>query len=140
MIEKISFLSAFIWNSKNFKFKPPQTKETKMVLLLNLVPPIIFGTAGWFIAGYLYDAVYRKITIEAFFLKSIRTAVIALVALVIFTGLTNGYIPKNPASKTGVPIAEFEVSKDTIQDRLRKPELTREEREQRFNEKMEWRR
>lgn len=105
-----------------------------MVLLLNYLPLIVVLVGAYF----FWKAVGTKDTSKRN--KRMAAVVIStLASLVLIAGLTNGYIPKNRSSEVKIPYPEFQASEATVENRLRSPEGSKEEREARFNEKVDWR-
>ena len=105
-----------------------------MVLLLNYLP--------WIIAIIGVFAVYKSFNIEKTPAR-IRALAISLFgtifALVLLQALTAGYIPKARSSEVGIANPAFENSTAEIENRLRSPEYTSKESEDRLAEKSDWR-
>lgn len=105
-----------------------------MVLLLNYLP-LIIGLIG----GYFFWKAYEM---EKGTKRNKRMGLVVAITLatfILFTGLTNGYIPKNRSSEVKIPYPEFQTSETIVEDRLRSPERLGEESEARFKEKTDWR-
>lgn len=99
-----------------------------MVALLNFLPALI-------VLGALYLAYrwHKKKTLN--WESGLGLFVTTVVVLVILNSITPSYMPKGDVKK--LPNPTFEKSDAPIQDRNRKPELTTEERQQRFDEKFD---
>jgi uncharacterized membrane protein YeiB len=99
-----------------------------MVVLLNLLPAAI-------VAGALYLAYrwHKKKTLN--WETGLGLFVVTVVVLTVLNSITPSYMPKGTAQK--LPNPTFEQSDAEIKDRNRKPELTTEERQQRFDEKFD---
>lgn len=104
-----------------------------MIALLNLLPfflalgAVIFAAHAW--------AVYPKIDkdekFRASFKRSGWTSITLIALIFVVHQLTPSYMPKGSVNKLQNPA--FEKSSSEIEDRLKKPELSKEEREERFN-------
>ena len=99
-----------------------------MVALLNFLPALI--VAG---ALYLTYRWHKKKTLNRE--TGLGLFVGMVVVLTILNSITPSYMPKGDVRK--LPNPTFEKSDAEIQDRNRKPELTTEERQQRFDEKFD---
>lgn len=99
-----------------------------MVALLNFLPSIIVVTACLFL---YWRYTKHKLTLNLF------TAVIIglVVVLTVLQNITPSYMPKGASPQMDNPA--FEQSSAAMQDRLRKPELAPEQRQERFDEKFD---
>lgn len=104
-----------------------------MVALLNYMPYIVIAVG----VAVAYNF-WRRNGQNA--IKQIlATALITGVAIVVLQALTAGYIPKHKASNVGVPAPEFSETEKPIENRLRAPEMTPEERAKKLKEDTDWR-
>lgn len=105
-----------------------------MVLLLNYLPLIIGFIGGYFLwKAYVMEKGAKRNK------RMVLVVAVTLAIFILFTGLTNGYIPKNRSSEVKIPYPEFRASEATVENRLRSPEGSSEERAARFTEKTDWR-
>lgn len=99
-----------------------------MVLFLNYLPwVVLFGLIG------LSIYMWTKGKWQAG--RSLLVTIGAFVAFALIQAATPSYMPK--AEVKHLPNPSFEQPAAEVEDRLKKPELTTEEREKRFDEKFD---
>ena len=105
-----------------------------MVILLNYLPWIIL-----FLGAFITYKVFKA---PASPKRNNRVAFVisaTIGSMIVFQGLSNGYIPKTRSSEVKIPSPEFATTEAVMQDKLRSPKLTDEERTKRFNDQTDWR-
>ena len=99
-----------------------------MVILLNYLP--WFAVAVALFVGYRLNKV-GKLT----FSKGVIIATVTVLIIAILQATTPSYMPKPEVKR--LPNPTFEQKDLEMEDRLKKPELSTEQREKRFNEKFD---
>lgn len=99
-----------------------------MVILLNYLPWIAVAVA--FAVGYRMHK-SGKLT----FSKGVIIAAVTVLVIGILQAATPSYMPKPEVKR--LPNPTFEQRDAEVEDRLKKPELSTEERQQRFDEKFD---